>query len=624
LVSIAFLFVFVSLFVAPVKAEELAPLVLKSGSSLKVVSVLVEGDFLMATLESGSVKLPKSTLGDDSLKLYFPDSIPAAKEEIVSAELTQTASAPNPTEPSSAFGVSGDRTTDSIVAISSGNDRADKLLLRLPPMPTLDKSPKFTAEKVEFEVRSRIPGTERVKVQALVPKDTDGKTPASASDIVFYAPYINYTKFHEKRDAQDTRIFWELCEVYGMTVFTAEFGRPKDFDDRKTCYYYPESGSFQVVFEARDRLIREQKLNRRRMFVIGNSGGSSMAQRMGLLYPNDIAAVAMFGGGRFDPVERKVDLPWLILNTRGDPRAPQNVTLAEQLRGKGANALYAETEPASTIKEDFLKPKDENFHHSASDLGFELMQQFIVGVVEINRTTARIADWPFKALIQQPFKVERADEGKGATRELLRFPSEQFAILWQNCPYRIHHIPDPANPELMLTVLVRYPKGENKGWIIYSGGTATETRADGDFLDYLALDGYATVTAHFSKSERTAVAQAGALTNWAFSGLEKESSPVALLGKGSGGRHLALASATIRSAAIKHDLIVVDSELYWPFSELSAVERAGKIRAERMYLVGDTAERNYMAFLSEVRTASSLLVVKKVESLSTVLEYKNQ
>jgi pimeloyl-ACP methyl ester carboxylesterase len=599
LVSIAFLFVFVSLFVAPVKAEELAPLVLKSGSSLKVVSVLVEGDFLMATLESGSVKLPKSTLGDDSLKLYFPDSIPAAKEEIVSAELTQTASAPNPTEPSSAFGVSGDRTTDSIVAISSGNDRADKLLLRLPPMPTLDKSPKFTAEKVEFEVRSRIPGTERVKVQALVPKDTDGKTPASASDIVFYAPYINYTKFHEKRDAQDTRIFWELCEVYGMTVFTAEFGRPKDFDDRKTCYYYPESGSFQVVFEARDRLIREQKLNRRRMFVIGNSGGSSMAQRMGLLYPNDIAAVAMFGGGRFDPVERKVDLPWLILNTRGDPRAPQNVTLAEQLRGKGANALYAETEPASTIKEDFLKPKDENFHHSASDLGFELMQQFIVGVVEINRTTARIADWPFKALIQQPFKVERADEGKGATRELLRFPSEQFAILWQNCPYRIHHIPDPANPELMLTVLVRYPKGENKGWIIYSGGTATETRADGDF----------------SKSERTAVAQAGALTNWAFSGLEKESSPVALLGKGSGGRHLALASATIRSAAIKHDLIVVDSELYWPFSELSAVERAGKIRAERMYLVGAPGNIDHSAFLSEASRAVPPFEIIHTETL---------
>ena len=586
---------------------------------MEFLSAMTEGDFLKVTISSGSIKLPKASLADKTLRIFFPESMlpkPAEAKAVSSALDVQVSEKP------SGSGAAAPQTKNQSAALFGESQDfgalSETLPARLPELPVLDKTKKFQADKVVFEIKSKMAGNEKVKIQALVPKDKEGDVPDSASDIVFYAPYVNYRDMHSKPTAQDTRIFWELCEVYGMTVFTAEFNiKVEDVDDRKKCYYYPEAGSFEVVFDAREKLISEFSLSLKKMYVIGNSGGSSMAQRMGLNYPDKIAAVAMLGGARFGEVTTKVDVPWLVLNTRGDPRAPQNAELANQLRAKGMNALYAQTQPNAKTKEDFLK-QGKHFHHSAGDLGFDLMQQFILEISKMD-ASVRKNGWPLSASVDSPFEI--SEGAKNVTGKTIFFPSRTFAALWGNIPYRLMEISDPSEPEKKMSVIVRYPKGKVKKWVLLSKGTESSYISDGDQLDKLALDGYASVTLPFSKSERAAAAQAGDLVEWFCQNFAGKLGEITLLGFGSGGRHMAIVSATKNFSGMKHDLIVVDSDLYWPFKELNAAGHAGKISATEMFIVNELLKTDNAVFFGEVRQASGILVVSETNTLNSALNY---
>lgn len=597
----------------------------KSGGKMEIVSAVAEGDFLVIELKQGQMKLPKSGLGPETVAKYFPDTpaiatqAPPREPQAVSLQTKEEISSPiapdahAPAKP---------------VAVST---IPDTLPDSLPALPSTSEAQIFSAEKVSFEIESMIPGNEKVKIQALVPKDKAGKIPASASNVVFYAPHIGDRNLHAQRTGHDQRIFWELCENFGMTVFTAEFNiKVEDVDDRKKCYYYPESGSPKVVFAAREKLLRDNRLSKRKMFVIGNSGGSSMAQRLGLLYSNDIAAVAMMGGGRFDPVQRSVNIPWLILNTRGDPRAPQNVELVQQLRAHGMNALYAETEPWATKKEDFLKQHDHNFHHTSSDLGFDLMKRFIVDAVahQGDRIPRPLnpSQWPFFSSTISPFLVHPTS-GETGNKNLfearLFFPSQDFAKLWQAVPYRTLPVyPEKTETGTSILAIVRYPPVEvlSKGIVVFNAGKNEDVNLAADYLDFMALKGYIGVTYPFSNSEKKMLEESKTLLAVALKEYSESSLPFYLAGLGSGGRHMLIVGSECGDKKVK-GVLAVDAELEWPFPGLSPITRLPLSKVKTFFLAfsSEMPEKAIQekAFQEAVEANKLKIVSKILKNIST-------
>lgn len=606
---------FLVLCLMPVFAEE--RIVFNDGATLKCRSVTVDKEHLVLIMEHGSMRVPKTALAAATVAKYFGGNTGRPKMLSVSPQ---------------------EETKDVAKEISKETqpEPPEGLPDRLPVLPSTTEAQKFSVEKVSFEIASKIPGNEKVNIQALVPKDKGGRVPASAANVVFYAPHIGDNNLHAKRTAHDQRIYWELCENFGMTVFTAEFKtNVADVDDREKCYYYPESGSAKVVFDAREKLLRDNKLSKRKMFVIGNSGGSSLAQRLGLLYSNDIAAVAMMGGGRFDPVQRPVNVSWLILNTRGDPRTPQNVELVQQLRANGMIALYAETEPWATKKEDFFtKQHDSNFHHTSSELGFDLLKKFIVGAVAQQGDRIpkplRPEQWPFSSSVTTPFAVRPASgapEEKNPFAERLFFPSQDFANLWQTAPYRNFPLArnQPETNPSTVTAIVRYPPAgtPSKGIVVFNAGKGADVASAWDYLDYMALRGYVSVSCPFSNSEKEMLEESKALVMETLKAFSGSTLPVYLAGLRSGGRHMILAGGDCEDSRIK-SVLVVDAELDWPFPELSPMTGLPYSKCTSFHLVASSKtsspESEIKKFKDIAATNNKSVAVFRLESITTTPE----
>jgi len=606
---------FLVLCLVPVFAEE--TILFKDGGTLKCRAVSVDKEHLVLVLDHGSMKVMRTALAAATIAKYFggnadrPEALKVSQPK-ETKEATKEVIKETPPEP------------------------PEGLPDLLPELHPTAETQNFSVEKITFEIASKIPGNEKVKIQALVPKDQTGKIPGSAANVVFYAPHIGDTNLHEKRTGHDQKMFWELCENFGLTVFTAEFKtNVADVDDQKKCYYYPESGSGKLVFDAREKLLRDNKLSKRKMFVVGNSGGSSLAERLGLLYPNDIAAVAMMGGGRFDPVRRPVDVPWLILNTRGDPRAPQNVELVQQLRANGMNALYAETEPWATKKEDFfLKQDDHNFHHTSSDLGFNLMKEFIVGAVaqQGDRIPKQLepGQWPFSSSVTTPFLVRSAsgDPGKkNPFADRLFFPSQDFANLWKTIPYRAFALArnQIATNSSTASAIVRYPPAgvPSKGIVVFNAGKDADIVFAGDYLDYMALRGYVGVSCQFSNSEKEMLEGSKNLVKETLKAFSGSTLPFYLVGLRSGGRHMILAGGDCQDSRIK-SVLAVDAELDWPFPGLSPIEVLPSSKCTSFYLVStsksSSLESQIKTFQDVAATNHKSVAVSRLENIATTPE----
>ena len=601
-----------------VKAEKPRYIEFKSGSRMDVISAAVEGDFLVVRTEHGLVKFPKTSLSSEFLRQYF----------------AETKATPAPARTAHPGKIAAQQTPDTykVTSVKPNPEQSDRLSQGSAP----NKEKRFIADKVNFEIGSTMPGDDKVKIQALLPRDPRRQVPESASNIVFYAPYIGYFDMLQRFDSQDTRFLWELCEVHGLTVFTAEFKtRVEDVDDRKKCYYYPESGSFKVIFEARKELIRTYGLAEKRMFVIGNSGGSSMAQRLGLLYPDTVAAIAMVGGGRFDAVDRRVDVPWLILNTRGDHRARQNWQLAEELRARNMNALYAETEPLIKSKEDFARRNDDNFHHSPSNLALELMKEFIVSAAKPNQGANPILaeQWPLSAPTSEPFKITKVFAevlNDKPFENRIFFPSPKFADLWMTVPYRtlpLQYPDDEEGKHVLVKAKVRYPTpmSSPKGIIVLGCPSYTPETEALDYMDYLALQGYVSIWCPLSDSEPTMQLESRALVDTALKILPEKSLPVYLLGIRSGSRHLLLASTAFEDSRIR-SIAAIDAELDWPLPEFSPMAALKKLSVPTIVLVSsangsDTAAMEARYFKLGLKNKRITLLDAAVDRASALPEF---
>jgi len=546
-------------------------LYLKGGDTMEITSAHREGDFLEVTSKDGTIKFPQSALGEASLRQYFPESVPKVSTPSLPANPSPATS--TPVTPLPPIPDAKEVMADLPRTVSAATD--------------LDKERKFTAKPVTYDIQSRMFDSAKIHIEALVPLDKSGRVPDSASNIIFYSAYGGFKNLLEGRDKKPgTYYLWQLCEVYGYTLFTANF---VDFkydmaDDHQKCFYYPESHSYEVVFQARNRLMTDFGLRKKKMMVIGESGGSSMAQRLGLLYPDDVAAVAMTGVGHLEPVPEKLDpsMPWLDLYVRGDLREPENTAFRRQMRAAGANILFMAVEPCFTNKATIPKAQTSiNYHHAPNEYVFQLLQQFILDCIKLSDHEQPLAPrrWPLVASTSAPFHIVKNTPSTEATDTALHdpifFPSEDFATLWAQNVYRKIQLPPCCEDDPGLEILVRYPpaKVAPKGILLLNFSTDGLDAIQGDYLDYAAQDGVIVIAADFltknmATKEETMLRQTKAFAEWATGVKEWSDLPVYLVGLGTGGRHMILTAAALNNPRIQL-VVTKDSPLDWGIPDLS-------------------------------------------------------
>jgi len=265
-----------------------------------------------------------------------------------------------------------------------------------------------------------LPDNPTAELHFMVPLDPDSLKPLpSASNILFRAPYRNEDKLVIRKDGVpwDARFY---ARDFGWTVFTLAIVPPKEGTQSSTYYVYPESGWFEVVLAAKKWLQKKYKLSPRRLIILGESSGGSMAEQMVATYPEQIAAAAWNGGTTYRELPDDCPVALFSFNTWGCWGAKATGHLASQTLSHEIQILWEEGPP---IWEPFNKS-----HHGPSDISYTLRRLFLKAVMEMADDEGKVpppSSWPIEAAMPD-----------GRT---LRFPSEEFYHEWQKLPLALNN-----------------------------------------------------------------------------------------------------------------------------------------------------------------------------------------
>ncbi len=315
---------------------------------------------------------------------------------------------------------------------SNGNfvpPKAVKPILKKVKKPV--NNPNFRVGSFTLDVN--LPLNEKTIVQYIVPVDPGtGKARKSASNIVFYAPYTGDAGRISKGLHPWLHYF---PEKLGYTVFSLTIkANTLITNDKSKFYIYKEVGWFDIIFKIQERLIKEFKLEYKPFFIVGESSGGSLAQRMAACYPDKIAAAAWNGGAVYD-LSAPGKVPFLALNTWGCP----GVTNTKKLtRHKGVQVLHGEGPPVWNV--------GKLYHHGASKTTYDLIQTFIHDIVKLRDKNNGIVPLP----VNWPVNMEICGRKQ-------YFPSEKFASLWQKLPHELSNQLFNNSKEIMIYLLPEKP-----------------------------------------------------------------------------------------------------------------------------------------------------------------------
>lgn len=270
-------------------------------------------------------------------------------------------------------------------------------------------SPTYKIKEGSFILKTNLPNNENLKITYMVPVDSEGKPLPSANNVVFHAPFAG-----EKipLNSPHRRYF---SEKLGFTSFSFNM----KLDIRYLyCYVFNDSGWHDIVFIAQQKLLNNFNLKPSKLLVVGQSSGGTMGQQLASVHPDKIDAVAMIGGGTFNPIKKNSKVAWLALSTWGDWYTPEGNELEKQAQSVGVQVLRGKTP-------GILKNKGNRFaHHSASPYAWKLMQEFIKGVAELREKNNGVMplskEWPIKQTVYNENKF---------------LPSKEFASLWNKLPH---------------------------------------------------------------------------------------------------------------------------------------------------------------------------------------------
>lgn len=268
----------------------------------------------------------------------------------------------------------------------------------------------------EFKLTTGIETEPEVKLTCLVPVDADGKITDGAHDMVFYSPYAGARKALEKR-----RELRRYANALGMTIYTIEITTDTKFlNDPEKYYCYPQSGWHEVAMRARQMVIDEFKLEKRKLLIVGDSVGGSYAQQIASRYAGEIDAAAFTGGRLFGEAAGN-DVNWLIMSIWECPGMEASRALAEEYLALGVNVLQTEAPPVFPGN-----PSGHLYHHTPSRITFEMMEDYLVGVRDLRKQNQGkvppAAEWPVRETIFE--------------REMV-FPSAAAAATWKIFPHGV-------------------------------------------------------------------------------------------------------------------------------------------------------------------------------------------
>ncbi|MFZ2657938.1 MAG: hypothetical protein WAX69_23605 [Victivallales bacterium] len=411
---------------------------------------------------------------------------------------------------------------------------------------TKDKTAKASPGKGEFILQTNIPGNKEVKVSYIVPVDDKGRPLLSAHNIVFYAPFICERGFF----ARDFHKYFP--EKLGFTIFSLNINtKLEDSGDRKKYYCFRESGWHDVVFKAQAKITSDFRLMPRKLLVIGESGGGSMAQQLGLNYPDKIDAVATVGGRFFEPLKAKSNIAWLSVNTWGCPGVPAAKLFKEEADKAGMQVLRGETPPR------WVQKDKQHYHHSPNELAFALMQTFIRDIAKLRQKYVEIVPpaekWPVSETI---------------CGEKQYFPSAEFAALWKQLPHEASKFLADENRDRNKPIIVNPPSQPSAVVLFMQDPSFDCSTMLLDNLYYFASKGVIAVSVEMNDDYFEALKRIQNTLDLVLKNEKWNALPVYVVGSGSGGQLAAVVALANGDKRIKR-ITTFNSEYEWPFQELS-------------------------------------------------------
>lgn len=218
-----------------------------------------------------------------------------------------------------------------------------------------------------FKMRASCYLNDDTEAVYVVPVDAQGKPLDSAANIVFYAPFNG----EDGSKAYD-RYPWlrALAEEHGCSVYSLRIRADTISTSEPTLYYiYAEAGWYPGIFRIQEFLTERFQLPPRKLYMIGQSSGGSLIQRMAVACPERIAAGACNGAGALEEWRSAGETlpPLLLLSNLGDGTNGENRRGARAAAGTPWKVWHGEPLP--------VKADDK---HSATPEGLALMQRFIL------------------------------------------------------------------------------------------------------------------------------------------------------------------------------------------------------------------------------------------------------
>ena len=437
-----------------------------------------------------------------------------------------------------------------------------RLAYQTTPLVTIKNTSQYIEGIFKWQVNR--PLNKETLVRYMIPLDSKTKRPrASASNIVFYAPYNG--------DANRIRKSFPLWHQYfaselGYTIFTLTIEADTEItSDPQKYYIYHESGWHDLIFQIKEHLEKEYSLESKPLLIVGESSGGSLAQQMVVANPHKIAAVAWNGGSRYVPFKKNLQIPIMALNTWGCYGIPATRRMVQDALKYDIHILNAESFPD-------WKKTGEYGHHAASKFTYSLIQNFIHGIVDLRDKNKGVVpnyvQWP----INNTYGKEKQ-----------YFPSRQTVTHWDKLPTKAISEINNKSKEL-----ISFPIPQDPQMILLIVGNLSNDICLKDTLYYFFQRntiGQVILTTDDSIDDLSRIMSA---LKSLLAQKEWLDLPVIVMGKDFDGQ-LAVVSVAKKSDRRIKKVIVINSELSSPVSEFSITDIIENSNISLDYLYSDNS-----------------------------------
>jgi hypothetical protein len=353
-----------------------------------------------------------------------------------------------------------------------------------PDVPEKTEDIKLITKEVPLTTRPK----SGVEISAFyrMPVTSDGSPGPNAHQLVFFAPGIHSHSYDLEREEVSC-----LSEKCGFTVFSLSNDiNTKDPNDPNWNWWKPDSGWYDLVFEAAQKIQEQNNFPPDKMFIYGLSAGSQMAQRMAVRYPEKFTAIVIASGFNYEELTAKTNIPWLIVYTRRDGGEIDSLDLVSKLREFNDTVTYG---TAPTVKG--LRGADNYFHH-LGDPAISLISAYLWDIYENQINKKESVDpnkWPFVVSSNPSLPVYKSNHNIDYNKyNLSLLPSNSSAYYWSlltDIPRDLEYTLPGGEVIHLLAVRPKNVKIKGVVWCTTSYNYQNVASVIND-LDQLAEEGY--------------------------------------------------------------------------------------------------------------------------------------